>query len=57
MGKIFLKEIMRNMIIIQLVFVGLNCEKLLMLMMVMMIVEKYLNNRKIIVYKGLWYDL
>lgn len=57
MGKILSKEIMRNMIIIQLAFAGPNCEKLLMLMMVMMTVEKYLNNRKTTAYKGLWHDL
>lgn len=46
MEDAFLKEIIKNMIICWLVAEGPNCENLLMLMMVIMAVEKYLNNKK-----------
>lgn len=46
MEDAFLKEIIKNTIICWLVAEGPNCENLLMLMMVIMAVEKYLNNKK-----------
>lgn len=45
MGDVF-KKIIKKMIIIYLAAEGPNCEKLLMLMTVIMTVEKYLNNKK-----------
>lgn len=44
MGDAFKKKIIKKMIIIWLAAEGPNCEKLWMLMMVIMTVEKYLNN-------------
>lgn len=47
MGDVFRKKkIIKKMIIIWLAAEGPNCEKLLMLMTVIMTVEKYLNNKK-----------
>lgn len=46
MEEVFLKEIIKNMIMNCLAAEGPNCEKLLMLMMVIMTLEKYLNNKK-----------
>lgn len=42
----FFKEIIKSMIISWLAAECPNCENLLMLMMVIMAVEKYLNNKK-----------
>lgn len=56
MEDVFSKEIIKNMIRNQLTDEGPNCEKLLMLMMVIMIVEKYLKNKKatlLIKYSGI----
>lgn len=56
MEDVFSKEIIKNMIRNWLTDEGPNCEKLLMLMMVIMIVEKYLKNKKatlLIKYSGI----
>lgn len=55
MEDMFSKEIIKNTIMNWLTDEGPNCEKLLMLMMVIMIVEKYLKNKKatlLIKYSG-----
>lgn len=55
MEDVFSKELIKNMIMNWLTDEGPNCEKLLTLMMVIMIVEKYLNNKKatlLIKYSG-----
>ena len=55
MEDVFSKEITKNMTMNWLTDEGSNCEKLLTLMMVIMRVEKYLNNKKatlLIKYSG-----
>lgn len=55
MEDVFSKEIIKNMTMNWLTDEGSNCEKSLALMMVIMIVEKYLNNKKatlLIKYSG-----
>ena len=55
MEDVFSKEITKNMTMNWLTDEGSNCEKLLPLMMVIMRVDKYLNNNKatlLIKYSG-----